>query len=133
MRVGVLVALSMPLLACDKNQAEQRLMSDLSSARPELERRIAEWVSVQNGLIILTENQGKRDFSMRAIPASTPWTVSCTDYGIELGFGFWLVEGESSIASESKKYLTTAHLSEQQCKALVPVIGQELLALTSAR
>jgi hypothetical protein len=132
-RVGMFVAFSTLLLGCDNNQAEQRLMSDVSSAGPVLERRIAEWVSVQNGLIVLTENQGQNDFSIWAIPASTPWIVSCTDYGIELGFGFWLVESDSSITREPKRYLTKARLSEQQCKGLVPVVGQALLALTNAQ
>lgn len=38
--------------------AEQRLMSDMATAAPELERRISEWISSGKGLVFVVDNSG---------------------------------------------------------------------------
>ena len=107
--------------------AEQRLMSDLATARPELEKRISDWINVSDGTLFVVEGRGKDGFQSYAIPASTPWVVTCNRRAIELTLGSWR-EGEDS--SLFTRRLSFARLSEDQCKPLIAIVAQRMQVMT---
>jgi hypothetical protein len=110
LRWHVVTALAcLPLLAaCDDNRqakksnsaseliaTETALMSDPDRAGPELERRLAERVKVDGGLILVSTMMG-----FFVLPVSTPWTLHCFG-GMSIVFGN-SVSNEVSRATRTK-------------------------------
>src|SRR6476646_345690 len=125
-------------------EAEAKLMSDPVAGAAALEQRIAEWLEVRDGLILVkgeafSWRAGRKTETSRlplfAMPANTPWYVKCDESGLAVTRGTWPdvrgdwdkeVESEAAFSAE----LTRARLSEDQCKAMVPAVGKKLLAMT---
>ena len=110
--------------------AEQRLMAEMATATLELERRISDWVIADNGILFVTEKPGEAVFSLHAMPASTPWHVSCDGEEIELTLGSW-EEGTNRNARLLTRQLSIARFSEDQCKLLAAVVARKMLGITT--
>ena len=114
-----------------QQQAEQRLMSDMATASAELQKRVSEWLWSDKGLMFVVDDSGGPSFNLHAMPASTPWHVSCNAEEIELTVGSW----EASKHRNAKLFtrlLSFARFSEQQCKQLAAVVARKMMSLTAA-
>ena len=58
------------------------LMKDAATAGPELEKRLADSISVQDGLIIVRATRG-----MHVLPDNSPWVITCGSEGVPVTFG----------------------------------------------
>ena len=125
-------------------EAEAKLMADPVAGAAALEQRIAEWLEVRDGLILVKgeafswragrKAEGSR-LPLFAMPANTPWYAKCDASGLAVTLGTWSdvrgdwdkeVESEAAFSAE----LTRARLTSEQCRALTPAVGKKLLALT---
>lgn len=114
-----------------QRDAEQRLMTDMATAVPELERRISDWINADNGVLFVVEKSGEAVFSLHAMPASTPWHVSCDGVEIELTVGHW-EEGTNRNAKLLTRQLSVVRLSEDQCKLLAAAVARKMMVITAA-
>jgi hypothetical protein len=115
-----------------EQEAEQRLMSDVPLATVELEKRVAEWITSSNGLLIVSDSPGEPSFNLHVMPATTPWHVSCNAQEIEVTIGSW----EGSRRRNAKLFtraLSYASFSEEQCQILAAVVARKLAAIAAAR
>jgi hypothetical protein len=112
-------------------KAEQRLMSDVALATAELEKRVAEWISSSNGLLFVVDSSSTPSFNLHAMPATTPWHVSCNAQEIEVTIGSW-EESRRRNAKLFTRALSFAGFSEQQCKILAAVVARKLAAIVTA-
>ena len=66
-----------------EREAEKQLMADLSIATPEIEKRLADWITVRDGLFVVRGEQSisrgiiQRSVPWHSMPLTTPWFVSC--------------------------------------------------------
>jgi hypothetical protein len=114
-----------------KQEAEQRLMSDVALATAELEKRVVEWISSSNGLLFVVDGSSTPSFNLHAMPATTPWHVSCNAQEIEVTIGSW----EGSRRRNAKLFtraLSYASFSEEQCKILAGVVARKLTVIATA-
>jgi hypothetical protein len=115
--------------------AEAGLMADLRTAGPELKRRLAEQVRRSGRLFIVGANLGASNFSITAMPLSTPWAVECSSSGLTVTFGGWssgdISEGDGEVSADVALSLTSTRLSEQLCAEFVSLIGEALVELVS--
>jgi hypothetical protein len=59
-------------------EKERALMYDPASAIPELEARLSGWVEVKNGVAVFSGARvGKSQYILHAVPATTPWLLTC--------------------------------------------------------
>jgi len=125
-------------------EVEAKLMADPATGAAALEQRIAEWLEVRDGLILVkgeafSWRAGRKSESSRlplfAMPANTPWYVKCDESGLAVTLGTWSdvrgdwdkeVESEAAFSAE----LTRARVTSEQCRALIPAVGKKLLAMT---
>jgi hypothetical protein len=70
-----------PNKALEMFNAETALMSDPDRAGQELEKRLAQRVRVDSGLVLV-----EADLNLYALPISTPWTLQCSN-GMTVVFG----------------------------------------------
>jgi hypothetical protein len=148
LRWCVVIALAcLPLLAaCDNNQQakksnsaseliekETALMADSDRAGPELEKRLADRVKVDGGVLLV--RTGMDQF---VLPVSTPWTLRCSG-GMSIVFGNW-VSNEVSRGDSNEDFevrttndvevlLTIGNIDDKNCEVLAPRIGKRLLAI----
>jgi hypothetical protein len=112
-----------PTQASETIQRETDLMSDPSRAGPELEKRLAESVSVDGGLLLI-----HKFTSLYVLPASTPWTLQCF-VGMSIVFGNSISGENSEINNDVTVDLTVGVMDEKTCDVLGPRIGKRLLAI----
>ena len=110
--------------------AEQRLMSELATAAPELERRVREWISFDQGFVFMIDYSGEPSFAMNVMPASTPWHVSCNAAEIEVTIGNF-DEGKGRNARSFTRPLSFARFSEEHCKLLAAVVARKMMEITA--
>ena len=121
---------------------ENKLMADPSAASQELEKRLADWITVRDGLFLV---RGEWSISRRltqgsvpwhSMPLTTPWFVSC-GYGITVTLGPWYdVSGSAQDMRAESNFgleLSNARLNEEQCKELVVVVGRKLRAMSAEK
>jgi hypothetical protein len=127
-----------------KQEAEVRLMTNLSAAEAAIGKRLYDWITVKEGLFLL---RGHQSTSSRAVtksrepwfsmPAGTTWFVSCDDSGVRVTLGPWLDVGGSgdNVSADSLFGLeiSDARLSEEQCKELVVIVGRRMREITARR
>lgn len=109
-------------------ETEARLLADPVQLSDLLERRIKEWLTVTNGLLIVREGGGTRGFSLHSMPLATSWMLRCDGGELELSLGPW-TEGSAMFT----KTLTAARLSEDQCTTLIVAAGEKMLAITRSK
>jgi hypothetical protein len=123
--------------ACDNNEQakkpsqeseiikrETALMSDPNRAGPELEKRLAEGVSVDGSLLLVHTITG----SLFVLPVSTPWTLQCW-FGMSIVFGNSVSGDGSSTDNDVTLNLTVGQIDQKNCDVLGPRIGKRLLAI----
>lgn len=115
------------------HDAERNVMKTPSLAVPEIERRLSGWLTVDNGVLIVRD---ANNHQVHALPAASPWLVTCGRLGIEIRLGHWFelepsrYEGAGPITNELVTgQLTTIALTEEECRLLVSAVGQKMLAL----
>ena|SRR6516164_8927482 len=64
-----------PNKALEMLNAETALMSDPDRAGQELEKRLAQRVRVDSGLVLVEAE----DLNLYVLPVSTPWTLQCSN------------------------------------------------------
>lgn len=110
-------------MAYDKARSDElAIMSDAASAVPELRRRLAEWLVTRDGTVYLTEGSEKNP-QIYAMPATTPWLLSCSSSGVKITIGGWIDIDEGSGGATFERNLTRARLSGDQCKTLLPLLS----------
>ena len=142
MRPWIILFLALSLLACDdptatdqkqpnaEQVAEQRLMSELATAVPELEKRLTDWISFDKGFVFIIDYSGEPSFGMNVMPASTPWHVSCNSREIEVTIGNF-DEGKGRNARLFTRPLSFARFSEEQCKLLAAVVARKMMGIAA--
>ena len=113
-----------PNKATEMINAETALMSDLDRAGPELERRLAQSVSVDGGLLLVHTN----GLQLFVLPVSTPWTIQCF-VGMTIVFGNSVTGDNSSTDNDVTLGLSTGQIEPKNCDILAPRIGKRLLAI----
>ena len=108
-------------------------ISDPEQAGPELERRLAQKVRVDGGLILIDGPLGSF-----VLPASTPWTLQCFG-GMSIIFGNSVTNDIIARRFERRfpldtsndvvVYLSVGSISPENCKILAPRIGKRLLMM----
>ena len=95
-------------------------MTRIATAAPEIERRLAQWLSARDGLLFLREPaDASEPYTLHVLPAVTPWRASCGEVGLTLTVaGF-------------RKDLTEVALDEHQCDELLSVLGRAMRSLTA--
>jgi hypothetical protein len=114
-----------------EQEAEQRLMSDPAQATAELEKRLAEWIRPSNGVLFVADSSDTRSFTLHALPANTPWHVSCNAQEIEVTIGSF----EDSRRRNAKMFtraLSFASFSEDQCGILAEAVARKLASIVAA-
>jgi hypothetical protein len=114
-----------------QQEAEQRLMSDPALATAELEKRLADWIRSSNGLLLVVDGADTRSFTLHAMPATTPWHVSCNAQEIEVTIGSY----EDSRRRNAKLFtraLSYASFSEAQCGVLTEAVARKLSSIVAA-
>jgi hypothetical protein len=105
--------------ASERWQAEERLMARVATAGPEIERRLAQWLTAHDGLLFLREPADAIEpYTLHVLPAVTPWRASCGEIGLTVTVGVF------------RKDITETAL-ERQCEELLTVLGREMLRLTA--
>ena len=121
-------------------EAEVRLLSDASTAPQAIESRLREWITRRGGLLVIRDEwsragvQPKRA-NWHSMPSGTPWFVGCGLGGISVTLGEWMgISGEQGDSISGGAVfglrLSRARFSEEQCKELVVLVGQKMLAVT---
>jgi hypothetical protein len=108
------------LTASDKRQAEEQLMTRIATAGPEIERRLARWLTARDGLLFLREPvDATEPYSFHVLPALAPWRASCGELGLTV------------TVATFRKDLTEIALVERQCDELLTVLGRAMRSLTT--
>jgi hypothetical protein len=110
-------------------------MSDPDRAGPELERRLAERVKVDGGIILVSP----MTMDLFVLPVSTLWTLQCSLGGMSIVFGNSVTNeisrGETSedfhstTSNDVEVTLTVGTIDDKNCEVLAPRIGKRLLAI----
>jgi hypothetical protein len=112
-----------PTEASEAIKRETDLMSDPARAGPELEKRLAESVSVDGGLLLVHALM-----SLYVLPVSTPWTLQCT-IGMSIVFGNSVSGDNEETNNNVTVNLSTGYIDQKNCDVLGPRIGKRLLAI----
>jgi len=143
-RLGGVFAIAALIGACDSNTSDQRdsdskqssatqsdtaLLSDLSNAEAEFLRRLRARVTIQDGMLLIYDPLATGVSSMYGLPPSTPWSISCGFFGLQVTFGAGSAEQGGIIDVE----LTQSYVREEQCRRLIPRIGREISVIVDAR
>jgi hypothetical protein len=114
-----------------EQEAEQRLMSDPALASAELEKRLAEWIRPGNGALLVADGSDTRSFALHAMPATTPWHVSCNAQEIEVTIGSF-EDSRRRNARMFTRALSFASFSEAQCGILTEAVARKLASIVAA-
>jgi hypothetical protein len=114
-----------------EQEAEQRLMSDPARAAAELEKRLAEWIRPGNGALLVVDGSDTRAFALHAMPATTPWHVSCNAQEIEVTIGSF-EDSRRRNARMFTRALSFASFSEAQCGVLTEAVARKLASIVAA-
>jgi len=112
-----------PSKALEEAKKDEALMEDLDHAGPELERRLAESVSVDGNLLLV-----HADPFLYVLPVSTPWTIQCFA-GMSIVFGNSISGDNSSTNNEVEVDLAAGIIHQKNCEILAPRVGKRLLAI----
>ncbi len=123
--------------AASMAKAEQTLMSDVNRAGPELEKRLAEAVKVDGGLLLVRTEMG-----LSVLPVSAPCTTLQCGAGMVVTFGNSVTSSvdrdestkdvEYQASSNDVRLVLTAMPIFDECDVLGPRLGKRLLALLGA-
>ena len=106
------------LTASARRQAEEQLMAHIATAGPEIERRLAQWLTAHDGLLFLREPPDTFEpYAVHVLPAATPWRASCGEIGLTVTVGVF------------RKDVTEVALDERQCDELLSVLGRAMRSL----
>ena len=112
---------------------EAALFTDPAKAIPVLAQRLGMQISLSGENLIVKYRDSFLALSfedinpeIRVVPKSTPWTLTCGQFGLHLKFGYESTEGDDGTIVA----LTDTPLSEPQCRSLAPSVGSEITALT---
>jgi hypothetical protein len=95
-------------------------MTRIATAAPEIERRLAQWLTAHDGLLFLREPADAIEpYALHVLPAVAAWRASCGELGLTVTVG------------KFRKELTEIPLDERQCDELLSVLGRALLRLTA--
>ena len=108
-----------------KRSEELAIMSDPARAVPELERRLDEWLVSRDGVIYVSEGSEKFPV-IHAMPASTPWLLSCSTSGVKITVGNWTEVDEGHTFAMFEMTLTQARLGGDKCNALLPPLSARM-------
>jgi hypothetical protein len=131
MRLLSIVLLFLSLGACDERRQDtsavdpdMELMKDAGTAGPELEKRLADSISVQDGLIIV---RATRD--MHVLPDNSPWVITCGSEGVSVTFGSAVSGDGSYVGNDVELDLTMIFIGQADCGTLAPQLGRRLKAM----
>jgi hypothetical protein len=110
---------SSELTASDKRQAEEQLMARVATSAPEIERRLAQWLSARDGLLFLREPGDFEPYARHVLPAAAPWRASCGALGLTVMVGSFRTD------------VTEIALDERQCDELLSAVGRAMLRFTT--
>jgi hypothetical protein len=105
------------------------LMKELGQAGPELEHRLLNSVSVQDGLIIIHATSLDDTY---VLPANSPWVITCGRSGIWVTFGNAVSGDTSAVGNDVQIELTTAFINQGDCAVLAPSLGRRIKAMVQA-
>jgi hypothetical protein len=114
-----------------QDDAERHLMTTPALAVDEIERRLFGWLTVDSGVIVL----GGESRQVHALPATSPWLVTCGDAGLDIKLAHWFeleagrYDGGFVSNQLVTKQLTSISLTEDECRPLVSMVGRKMLAL----
>jgi len=115
-------------------EKDSALMSDPASAILELEARLSSWVEVKNGVAVFSGARvGKSEYIVHAVPATTPWLLTCGPDGVTVKFTAWAAQDEDSERDPLAKSLTEVALTNEQCKPLMGPLGERLMVILAMR
>jgi hypothetical protein len=126
------VLLLLSLAACGEGQnkskapkvdEEAALLKDIQRAMPELERRLRERMSVQDGLILVIDPEGL--VTSYVLPTNSPWVISC-GFGLSVVFGTAVSGDGSSVDNDVKIHLTQSLVTQDACSVLAPQLGRRV-------
>jgi hypothetical protein len=134
------VAIGAMIGACDSNNSDQQdvekkqsttdaaLLSDVSTTEAEFLRRLHARVAIQDGVLLIYEPLATDVSTLYGLPPSTPWSISCGFFGLQVTFGAGSSEQGGIVDIE----LTQSLVREEQCRRLIPRIGREISAIVDA-
>jgi hypothetical protein len=115
--------------------ADVALVKDVARAGPELENRLANSVTVRDGLMIVIARDPIASVgqvrSLFVLPATSPWVIRCGVGGLSVTFGT-SVSGEgfgeaSTIGNDAEVFLSIVPIIDQDaCAVLAPRLGKRL-------
>jgi hypothetical protein len=106
---------------------ETELMKDPGPAGRELERRLLNSVSVQDGLVVIRDPLTAGLFTY-VLPTTSPWVISC-GIGLSVAFGTAVSGDGSSVGNEVQIHLVQTFVNQEACSILAPQLGRRLKAL----
>jgi hypothetical protein len=143
-KLGGIFAIAALIGACDSNKSDQRnterkqnsatqtdaaLLSDLSNAESEFLRRLRARVAIQEGMLLVYEPWATGVSTLYGLSPSTPWSISCGFFGLQVTFGAGSAEQDGMVGVE----LTQSLVREEQCRRLIPRLGHEISVIVDAR
>jgi len=139
--LGGVFAIGALIGACDSNKSDQRdverkqsttdaaLLNDGFNAEAEFLRRLRARVAIQDGMLLIYEPLATGVSILYGLPPSTPWSISCGFFGLQVTFG----AGSSEQGGIVEVELTQSLVREEQCRRLIPRIGHEISVIVDAR
>ncbi len=91
-------------------------MSEISTAVPALEGRIRDWITVQGGLLIVREPDGKVRSEWHVMPATVPWIVTCQGGAVSIVLGSWTNGDRESVGATYTRNLSFTRLPESNAE-----------------
>jgi hypothetical protein len=106
--------------------ADILFLKNPGEAGPELERRLAESVVVQDGLVIVHDPiMGK--YVSHYLPTTTTWVMSC-GIGLSIVFGSSVSGDNSGTSNDVQITLANGLIEQKDCAVLGPRLGKWLKA-----
>jgi hypothetical protein len=105
--------------------SDKALLQDGAKATAEFQRRLHDQVTYRNGILVIVDRSGGGS-GVTVVPATILWGVDCGDSGIAVTFGTGSGDTDNGVLLQ----LTGAGLSDSQCLAIAPPIGEAVLAIT---
>jgi hypothetical protein len=114
------------LSALVEASADVKLMNDLGTAEPELEKRLVANVSAQDGLIVV---HGTSLEDTHVLPDNSPWVITCGREGVSVTFGSAVSGDGSYVGNDVQLNLTMTFIGQADCAILAPQLGRRLKAM----
>jgi hypothetical protein len=105
----------------DQRNKELALMTNMTLAGPEIERRLHERLQSDGEIVVIKDKPGEVFVLMRAMPAIVSWTADCGLGGLNVSL--------KGIELE----LSDALLEEQVCKELIPLTAVKVRQILSGK